>query len=439
MQALNCGTVSTRLQRVATLAREHPDWALRTLAHIIDIEFLKEAHRRTRKTGAPGIDGQRAASYEEDLEENLQHLLDRLKSGTYRAPPVRQVYIPKSSGRELRPIGIPTYEDKVLQRAVTMVLEAIYEQDFLDCSFGFRPKRSAHDALKALWKGLMDMDGGWVLDMDIENFFETLDHDQLKSFLDQRVADGVIRRAVHKWLKAGVLDAGVHSWRKRGTPQGGVISPLLANVYLHEVLDTWFVRDVQPRLSGSSFMIRYADDCTMVFKTKEDAERVKEVVAKRLGRFGLRLHSAKTRCVDFQKPSDTRRGDDDDRGKEPGSFDMLGFTHLWVRSRRGAWVVKQKTSGKSLSRSLGHIRQWCRYHRHAPVEEQHAALNRKLRGYYGYYGIVGNARGLYRFWSQVRRVWRKWLDRRTGRTTMPWDRYKRLLTRYPLLRPRIVH
>lgn len=440
MQTLNCGTISTKLQRLATLAKEHPDWTFKTLAHIIDIEFLEEAHRRTRKDGAPGVDGQTAAEYAENLEENLQSLLARFKAGTYRAPPVKQVYIPKSNGRELRPIGIPSYEDKVLQRAVTMVLEAIYEQDFEDFSYGFRPRRSAHQALRALWKGLMNLDGGWVLDVDIESFFETIDHKQLKIFLDQRVGDGVLRRVIHKWLKAGALDASGYQRRTRGTPQGGVISPLLANVYLHEVLDTWFAMEVQPRLSGRSFMIRYADDCALVFETKKDVERVKEVLAKRLAKYGLKLHPVKTRQVNFEKPTDeVRDDDDDDQRPRPGTFDMLGFTHSWGPSRRGAWIVKQTTSSKSLSLSLGFIRRWCRRYRHESVANQHAALNGKLRGYYGYYGIVGNARALYRFLVQVKRAWRTWLDRRTGRTTMPWARYQRLLDRYPLQRPRIVH
>jgi group II intron reverse transcriptase/maturase len=231
-----------------------------TLAHCIDMAWMREACRRTRKNAAPGIDGRTGRDYEECLEENLRGLLDRFKSGRYRAPAVRRVHIPKGEGRSLRPIGIPTFEDKVLQRAVVMVLEAVYEQDFWDCSYGFRPGRSAHQALQALWKGLMDLGGGWVIDVDIQGFFDSLDKGRLLDFLDRRVRDGVIRRAIGKWMNAGVMEGEAVSYPEAGTPQGGVISPLLANVYLHEVVDVWFETMVKPRMQGKVFLIRYADD-----------------------------------------------------------------------------------------------------------------------------------------------------------------------------------
>jgi RNA-directed DNA polymerase len=233
----NFESVSTRLQRIAQLALEDPDRSFLSLAHHIDIDLLREAYRRTRKDSAPGVDGQTAAEYQEDLGENLQSLLDRFKSGRYQAPPVRRAYVPKGSDRtKKRPIGMPTFEDKVLQRAVAMVLEAVYEQDFLDCSYGFRPGRSTHQPIRKLWQGLMAMGGGWILEADIQSFYDTLDRSQLRSFLDQRVRDGVIRRTLDKWLKAGVMEGGTLSHPLRGTPQGGVISPLLSNIYLHEVL-----------------------------------------------------------------------------------------------------------------------------------------------------------------------------------------------------------
>jgi RNA-directed DNA polymerase len=249
-----------------------------------------------------GVDGQTAEAYAESLEENLEDLLNRFRSGRYRAPAVRRVHIPKGDGRKTRPIGIPTFEDKVLQRSVAMVLEAVYEQDFLNCSYGFRPGRSAHMALEALWKGTMDLNGGWVLELDIESFFDTVDHDHLRSFLDQRVRDGVIRRTIGKWLKAGVLEAGVMQRNAAGTPQGGVISPLLANIYLHHVLDVWFAEVVQPRLGGRAFLVRYADDAVLVFEHASDAERVMRVIAERFGKFGLRLHPDKTRLIEFRRP-----------------------------------------------------------------------------------------------------------------------------------------
>jgi RNA-directed DNA polymerase len=424
--------ISTRLQRIAELARRAPE-ALTTLAHHIDVEFLREAYRRTRKDGATGVDGQTAAAYAEKLEANLRDLLDRFKSGTYKAPPVRRVHIPKGDGSKTRPIGIPTFEDKVLQRAVAMVLEAVYEQDFLDCSYGFRPGRSAHDALQAFWDGLMAMHGGWVLEVDIQGFFDTLDHGHLRAFLDQRVRDGVLRRTINKWLKAGVLDGATLSHPEAGTPQGGVISPLLANVYLHEVLDKWFGAEVRPRLKGRVLLIRYADDVAIAFSLEADARRVMDVLPKRFGRFGLTLHPDKTRLVRFGQPRA------DDGPEEPGSFDLLGFTHFWGKSRRGSWVVRRKTARSRFGRALLRVGQWCRRNLHRSVGEQHRRLVQALRGHYAYFGITGNSSALARFLYEVRRVWRKWLDRRSGRGTMPWDRFERLVARYPLPPARVVH
>jgi len=257
-EPLNSGSISTRLARIAELARTHPDRAFRSLHHAIDVEWLREAYRRTRKDGATGVDGRRAKDFAEDLEGNLQRLLDAFRTGSYRAPPVRRTHIAKADGRSTRPIGIPTFEDKVLQRAVTMLVEAIYEPEFHPGSFGFRPGRGAHDALASLRDGLMSIRGGWVLEVDIRSFFDTLGHGALRQFLDRRVTDGVVRRAIDKWLNAGVLEGSEVSYPDQGTPQGGVISPLLANIYLHEVLDRWFEADVKPRLRGQSFLIRYA-------------------------------------------------------------------------------------------------------------------------------------------------------------------------------------
>lgn len=303
----------------------------------------REAYRLTRKNAAPGVDGQTAAMYAAKLEDNLEDLLDRFKSGHYRAPPVRQVEIPKEDGRS-RPIGIPTFEDKVLQRAVAMALEPIYEEDFLEMSHGFRPRPSPHTALAEVWEQLMRMHGGWVLEVDIESFFETVEHGHLRSFLDQRVRDGVIRRVIDKWLKAGVMDAGALRRTSFGTPQGGVLSPLLANIYLHEVIDRWFESEVRPRMRGASFAVRYADDLIFVFASRSDALRVMDVVPKRLARFGLRVHPSKTRLVDFRRPRWQRSGRRPDKRGKPGTFVLLGFTHYWGRSSRGRRA--QSSSGR---------------------------------------------------------------------------------------------
>jgi group II intron reverse transcriptase/maturase len=426
--------VSTGLQRVAELSRKAPEWVWTTLAHHITVELLREAHRRTRKDGAAGVDGQTAKGYEQRLEENLLGLLNRLKSGTYQAPPVKRVYIPKGDGKRTRPIGIPTFEDKVLQRAVAMVMEAVYEQDFLDCSFGFRPGRSAHGALARLQQELVRGPGGWVLEIDIEKFFDSLDHGQLRRFLDQRVRDGVLRRAIDKWLKAGVLEGEEYIRPEEGTPQGGVISPLLANIFLHEVLDKWFKQEVEPRLKGAACLIRYADDAVMVFTEEGDARRVLEVLPKRFGKYGLRLHPDKTRLIRFRRPGKGGPGEGGGTGP-PGTFDFLGFTHYWGRTKEGKWMVKRKTGRDRLRRTLRQIYDWCRRNRHESVREQHRGLERKLLGHYQYYAIPGNRRALFCLRTEVARMWRKGLDRRSQRRRMFWDRFQLLLKRYPLPAP----
>jgi RNA-directed DNA polymerase len=433
-------TVSTRLQRIAELARKAPDMVLTTLAHLIDLELLREAYRRTRKDGATGVDGQTAVEYAEKLEANLQALLDRLKLGTYHAPPVRRVHIPKGDGRSTRPIGIPTFEDKVLQRAVAMVLEAVYEQDFLDSSYGFRPGRSAHQALQALWEGLTLMGGGWVIEIDIQRFFDTLEHGHLRDFLDRRVRDGVLRRVIDKWLKAGVMEEGREERSETGTPQGGVISPLLANVYLHEVLDKWFETEVKPRLQGRAFLIRYADDAVVVCAKEEDARRVMGVLPKRFGKYALTLHPEKTRMLRFERPRPGSK-DDSDQGAGRGgrSFNFLGFTHHWGKGRRGAWVVRRRTAKERFRRALRRVSEWCQKNRHQPLLEQGKQLGRKLEGHYGYYGITGNFGCLASFYERVRSLWHRWLSSRSQRGWMPWEHFDRMLKRCSLPRPKVTH
>jgi group II intron reverse transcriptase/maturase len=427
----NPESVSTKLERIAKLAQQMPGTALRTLSHHIDIEWLKEAHRRTRKDGAAGVDEQSAEEYAVNLEGNLQTLLGRAKSGDhYRAPPVRRVHIPKGDGRKTRPIGIPTFEDKVLQRSVAMVLEAVYEQDFLDCSFGFRPGRSAHDALKTLRDGMMEMAGGWVLEADIEAFFDSVDRSQLQQILRQRVQDGVLLRLVGKWLNAGVMEEGQLHYPDAGTPQGGVISPLLANIFLHEVLDLWFEREVKPRLRGQAFLVRYADDFVIVFSEEEDARRVLDVLPKRFGKYNLRLHPEKTRLIQFRRPPLVRELP---KEKEPGSFGFLGFHLYWARSRQGKWIVLCKTASSRLVRALVRVNDWCRAHRHDPIREQHKTLTSKLRGHYNYFAVRGNHRAVNALRFLVTRVWFKWLCRRS-RANPDWVWMNRLLRIFPLPR-----
>jgi len=356
-EKLSSEIVSTKLERIAKLAMQMPDVAFTTLAHHIDLDWLKEAYRRTRKDGAAGGDGQTAMDYAENLEENLRSLLDRAKSGDrYRALPVRRVHIPKGDGRKTRPIGIPAFEDKLLQRAVAMVLGAICEQDFMECSYVFDPN------VRRIKRWRLSGSGRWILETagfwrrTSEDFFGTVGLPQLRSILRRRVQDGVILRLIDKWLKAGVMEEGNVYHPKSGVPQGGVISPLLSNMYLHEVLDQWFEQEVKPRLKGPAFLVRYADDFIILFKDEDDARRVLDVLPKRFGRYGLRLHPDKTRLLRFSRPNQFSKGR---TSQVERSFDLLGLTFYWRLSRRGRWVVKRKTAKNRLRRSLRSISVWC--------------------------------------------------------------------------------
>jgi RNA-directed DNA polymerase len=428
-ETLCSGNVTTKLRRLAELASTDQQRALTSVAHVIDVDWVREAYRRTRKDGAVGVDGATAEAFASNLERNLQELANRLRAGTYRPPPVRRVHIPKGNGKT-RPIGIPTFEDKVAQRVVAMVLEAIYEPEFLECSYGFRPRRSAHQALEELQRRPTYWKKCWVIEADIESFFDTIDHGQLRSVLDRRIRDGVIRRLIDRWLQAGVMESGRLTIPDEGTPQGGVISPLLANIFLHDVLDQWVEHIVRPRLHGKTKLIRYADDFVLLVHNEEDVARVMSALAKRLERFGLRLHPDKTRAVSFNSP-----GRGKPRAQRARSFDFLGFTHFWARSRKGTWVVKQRTATGRFSRASKAAKERCHRMMHTTLAAQHRSLCLLLRGHYGYYGITGNGDALARFRSEVQRHWGRALARRDGRR-MAWARFATVLQRFPFPMPR---
>jgi group II intron reverse transcriptase/maturase len=418
------------------LARVNPAMALTSLNHYVDYEWVYYAYECTRKDAAVGVDGQTAAEYAANLEQNLLSLIERLKSGRYRAPPVRRHYIDKPDGGQ-RGLGIPCFEDKVAQRVIVMLLEPIYEQDFADGSYGFRPGRNAHQALQAVGTAIMRRGGRWVLDVDVRKYFASIEHARLREFLGRRVTDGVVRRLIDKWLKAGVLEAGQLHYPDTGTPEGGVISPLLANVYLHYVLDEWFAGQVQVRLRGPSTLVRYCDDFVMLFAYQDDARRVLAVLAKRLGKYGLQLHPDKTQLVDFRYGADPPHGEGD--GRVATRFNFLGFTHVWGRSRKGKTVVRQLTAKDRFARALHAIDQQCREMRHWLVREQHQRLSQMLKGHYAYFGITGNLRRLKRLHCAVERCWHKWLVRRSNHSPLSWERFQRVLALVPLPRPRIVH
>jgi RNA-directed DNA polymerase len=430
---LSSPTVTPTLQRLAGQAARDPQRVFTTLAHLIDADFLHEAYRRTSKSSAPGIDGVTARSYAEHLDEHRHDLHERLRSGRYQAAPVERVWIEKDDGGQ-RPIGKPAFEDKIVQRAVAMLLEAIYEQDFLDCSYGFRPGRSPHQALHALRERCMQEGIGWIVDADVSGYFDSIDRTRLREVLRQRVNDGRIMRLIGKWLRAGVMEDGELHHPETGVVQGGVISPVLANIFLHHVLDEWFEREVRPRLKGRAFLIRFADDFCIGCEREGDARKIMAVLPKRFARFGLTIHPEKTALIAFGKP-DARQAS----AQGNGTFEFLGLTHYWAKSRRGFWVIKRRAARKRLRRTQKALWRWCRANRHAPVRYQYQMLCLKLRGHFRYYGIRGNFRLLEEVRRYAEKAWRYWLSRRSSKSAIGWEKFQRLLQTYVLPTPKIVH
>jgi group II intron reverse transcriptase/maturase len=426
-------TVSRKLRRIAQQAVDYPEGGFRTLADLIDVDFLREAYRRTRKDSAPGIDRVTAQEYAEHLDEHLRDLHERLRSGRYQAPPVERVWLDKEDGRK-RPIGKPTFEDKIVQRAVTMLLGAIYEVDFHDFSYGFREGRSPHQARNELREQCLGKHLHWLIDADISGFFDSLDHSLLRDVLRRRVKDGSILRLIGKWLNAGVIDGGELTYPESGSPQGGVISPMLSNIFLHHVLDEWFVRDVQPRMKGRCVLLRFADDFVIGGEREADAQRIMSVLPKRFARYRLTIHPEKTKLISFRKPA---RRETTDTGND--TFEFLGFTHYWAKARLGDGVLKRKTAQKRVRRAKKTLWQWWRGNRPRPLKEQYEQLGQKLQGHYQYYSIRGNYRALESVFEFVRTAWRYWLSRRSRESYIRWDKFERLLAVFPLPRPRIIH
>lgn len=411
------------------MAAKNKSVVFTALFHHMDEAMLHAAYTLVRKDGATGVDGVSGAQYAANLEENLKGLYQRLKEKRYRAPLVRRVRIEKADGGE-RVLGITTFEDKIVQKAVAMLLGTVYEQDFLECSYGFRPRRSQHQAISAIREQCKATRVQWILDADIKAYFDTIPHALLQEIVRKRVNDGNVMRLIGKWLHTGAVDLGDIIYPEEGTPQGGVVSPLLANIYLHEVLDTWFAQEVLPRLKGKAFLVRYADDFVIGFETEEDARKVYEVLPKRFAKYGLTIHPEKTKLRRFGKP----RSDDHDSS----TFDFLGFTHYWGKTQEGYWCIKRKTARKRLRRTLKAMWSWCKANRHKNVKWQHLKLCVKLRGHYQYFGVRCNSDALGQVAHYAKRIWKYWLGHRSNESGMTWKMFARLLERFPLPKPRIV-
>ena len=423
--------VLTKQRQIAEIAKriEEP---LTSLAHHIDCNWMREAWRQTRKDGAIGVDGMTPEDFETELGSNLMELESLAKSGAYQAPPSRRAYIPKDKGQ--RPIAIPCLADKVMQRAILMTLEPIYEELFYDCSFGFRRRRTAHQACSAIAKISMRYHGGYVVEADIKSFFDTLSQAHLRDFLSQRIADGVIRKLIDKWLRAGILEEGQLYRPDEGSIQGGVISPLLSNIYLHYVLDEWFHKTVKQHLSAPAELVRFADDFVIICKRKEDADKVMRVLPKRFEKFNLTLHPDKTRIIPFTKPWRHLRKAD---RKFTASWNFLGFTFYWGLSRKGKWIVRLKTAKDRFSRGLKRVNIWCKYQRHKRVDHQYRILMRKIRGHQAYFRVRGNTDRANAFQYEALKIWRKWLNRRSWKGVLLLEQFCWMLKRLEPLAPRM--
>lgn len=422
--------METKLTRIAEVAKTQPTEKFTSLAHLINKETIKECHKEMSTKKAAGIDQMTKEEYELNLEGNVKDLVQRMKRQAYKPQPVRRVYIPKPGTDKKRPLGLPAYEDKLVQAVLTKILNAIYEQDFLDCSFGFRPNRGSHDALKALNVILNKKEINYVVDADIRAFFDHVDHEWLLKFLQHRITDPNILRLITRFLKSGIIETDIYYDTTEGTPQGGVVSPILANIYLHYVLDIWFEKRIRKQCKGAAYMIRYADDSVFCFEYEEEAEQFYSQLTERLKAFNLEVAEEKTKIICLGK--DDEDGDNTGGGKESKSFDFLGFTHYPYASGSGITRIRRKTSKKKYRASLLRCKEWIRSNRHLPTKDFMEKLNIKLQGYCRYYGVTGNRAAVSDFVDEVKRLIFKWLNRRSQRKSFDWDKFNLFLRKYPL-------
>ncbi|MEN6412492.1 MAG: group II intron reverse transcriptase/maturase [Veillonellales bacterium] len=420
--------METKLARIAEVARAKPEEKFTSLAHLINAEMIEACHKQMDKRKAVGIDEVSKGEYENNLAENINDLLARMKRQAYKPQSVRRVYIPKPGTDKKRPLGIPAYEDKLVQLALAKILNAIYEQDFLECSFGFRPQRSCHDALKVLNAIVNKPAINYVVDADIKGFFDHVDHEWMMKFIKHRIADPNIQRLISRFMKAGVMEVGIRKDTPEGVPQGGPISPILANVYLHYVMDLWFEKRIRRQCKGSSYMVRYADDAVFCFQYENEAKEFYQQLIMRLKEFNLEIAAEKTKIISLGK----RKNNDNDN--TPGNFDFLGFTHYSAKNSNGQTIVRRKTSKKKYRASLLRVKEWLKTNRHEPIKELMQKLRIKLQGYCRYYGVTGNRYAVGDFIEETRQLLYKWLNRRSQRKSLNWVKFELFLKKYPLFK-----
>jgi len=415
------------LSRIAVMAGKDPEMVFTSLAHRIDLSLLKKSFKKLRKNESTGVDKMTAKQYAVNLDENLYNLYERLRRGQYAASPVKRIWVDREGGKK-RPVGIPAPEDKIVQKAVSMIPGVVCEPLFHDFSHGFREGHNQHQAVKEIREKCPGLNINWIISADITGLFDNIDHQLLRETIRKRVNDGGIMRLIGKWLNAGVVEDDDIIYPEKGTPRGGVVSPVLSNIFLHYVLDDWFVKEVQPRMKGKCFLVRFADDLIIGCQLKSDSGRLMEVLPKRFERFKLSLHPEKTQQIQFGKPSGN--------GKGRGTFDFLGFTFYWARSGNGYWVIKKKTARKRLNRFLRMLWSWCKASRHDPSGLRYSLLCSKLRGFYQYFGVRANYKTLEVAYEYAAKAWRHWLSRRNSKGKVFFDDLRK---RHPLPMPGIVH
>jgi group II intron reverse transcriptase/maturase len=426
----------TKLALISERARKEPKYQFTSLAHLLNERFLKECYYSLGRDRASGIDGVSWKEYGKHLDENLNNLVTRMKAKRYKPQPAKRVYIPKNE-HEKRPLGLPSLEDKIVQKGISHILEAIYEADFSDCSYGFRPNRNCHQAINAVDKTIMTKAINYVIEADIKGYFDNVSHEWMMEFLKVRIKDPSFLLLIRRFLKAGYFEAGKIVVTEQGTPQGGNLSPMLSNIFLHYVLDLWFEKKVKPQVRGACYLVRYADDFICMVQYKDDAQRIEQALRERFAKFDLELHSEKTRVISFGR---YERENAKRQNRRTNTFNFLGFTHYCDISRRGKYIVGRKTSRKKFRMKCKDMNNWLRKIRNfKKAKEWWPVLQAKLRGHYQYYGVSGNMRSLRRFYLLIKRMTLKWLNRRSQRKSFSRERFEKYLEHYPLPEPRIVH